>query len=209
MLRVICVLKSGGTFDEKYAHFIKHELEGALSIPYELVFYTDIELEGFNTKPLYNNLKGWWSKIEIFHFEKGPCIYLDLDTFLLGSIDKLAETVMKEEGFWMLRAFNKEKTWASGVMAWKGNFDFLYWKFPFMYYTPRFWDQDYIVRKLVGHEVEIKAVQDYLPGVYSFKKQRGELPYDASIMCCHGRLNKPHLITHGWALERWRAQCHL
>jgi predicted O-methyltransferase YrrM len=187
-INVICVLKSGGDYDKDDVYNLKRHVKNHLTVPYNFVCYSDVDEVA--DVALDSDLSGWWSKLEIFK-DKGPCIFLDLDTALFGSIDTLAHHIgLAEDKMLMLSPFHREwrekGIYASGVMAWNGDFSYVLDEFKS---TEGFrGDQDYITAKLKEHEANLDYVNDVLPGIvsYKFHCQKGIKP-DTTICCFHGR----------------------
>ncbi len=220
MITIACVLKSGGDYDWEYVGKIYRGVQRNLSCNFDFIVLTDIPLNQIehdinfvNTVriiPLKSNLSGYWSKIELFRL-KGPVIYFDLDTIILSSIDKLAREVLffgriKQPMFYMLEAFSSRK-WASGIMAWHGDFRWVYSNFiKEEDYQKEKWEVDYILKELERKLfVDIKNIQDYIDGrIYSYKHHCKEgIPDDAGIICFHG---KPRPREVGWLEKEYSAK---
>ena len=152
----------------------------------------------------------WWAKIELFRVGviDGPTLYLDLDTVLTGPVDPNIPA-----DFAMLRNFWTADMVGSGVMWFSGlNVPTkIYEKFvrqPKAYMAhhkrhedpPYIGDQAFIWDALGG---EIEKVNDYLPGIYSYKMHcTRRLPQDASIVCFHG-LPRPTEVDNDWMKQLW------
>ena len=209
MLKVICVLKSGGDYDASYVDALRSSVEKHLTVPYLFVCLSDIPVPDGYVR-LNNDYKGWWSKIEIFRL-KGSVLYLDLDTIILDNINSLAGAILAlpKNQFLMLKAIHRARQWASGIMGWSGDFRWIYDQFKYSRYSrcnPRHWDQDYIIAKLLAENMQIKYVQDYQPGIYSYKKhckEKGQPPDDAKIILFHGK-PRPHDCNEEWVKENWQ-----
>jgi len=190
-LSIICVLKSGGDYSRAYADHLAQMVSDHLSIPFKFICFTDCgESEGYWNVELNRNLEGWWSKLEMFRMI-GPAIYLDLDTYIPGSLDPLAEAVMKQKdaySFWMLDAFSDDKKHASGVMAWTGAWNWIYDEFGESdRQKAEGWDQKYIVSKLKERHTDILSVNDHAK-IYSYKHHcKNGVPDGADIVCFHGQ----------------------
>jgi len=131
-----------------------------------------------------------------------------LDTVLCRDLGHLltAASNMPVGEFRMLRPFNPIRNgrgeWASGIMAWHGDFRFLLYDFDqnFSMY-PAAGDQEYIFRALLENGREIKSIQDWA-SVVSYKRHcRNGVPKDADIVCFHGK-PRPWETSEEWAL-RW------
>lgn len=207
VLTIACVLRSGGDYDEKYVRIMERMLGRNLTVPYQFVVLTDMDMKGPHVIKLIKKFPGWWSKLELFRLE-GPVLYIDLDTIILDNIDGLARSVssMASGDFWMLAPFNHSRRekgiWASGVMAWHGDFRYLIDDYDRKSFDG--WDQIYITRMLSKHNVVIKPIGQYSK-IISFKRHcQNSLrkPDDAEIVCFHGK-ERPHTVNIKWVTESW------
>jgi len=205
-LIVACVLKSGGVYDTEYPRILESMVKRNLTVPHQFIVLSDVECGGQNTLPLEGDLPGWWSKLELFNLT-GRVLYLDLDTVIMSSIDRLAKNVMQmdQNEFRMLIPFSpgrREKgLWASGVMAWNGDFRYLM-KLQKGWHK-RQWDQDHISIVLKSKGVDVKPINQFSE-IYSVKRHcTNKTPSDAEIICFHGN-EKPHTAKQPWAIENWR-----
>lgn len=196
MVTVLCVLKSGGIYGPDYVANLKRMVAINNS---QFICLSDLAIP--NGGKLVNGWPGWWSKIEVFQFG-GKIIYLDLDTAIFGSLAPLVDA-LDEGSFYMLRPFKKIEDWASGIMAWNGDFTFLYRDFRVTDIQKHKWDQRYVSSKLETAGVKIRAIQSVLPGVYSYKWHcKNGPPPDARVVCFHGK-PKPHEIGMPyWEMEK-------
>lgn len=189
MLKVICVLKKGGAFRRADVFNLKQQVDQNLKIPHRFICYSDVETPW--TVPLDLGLRGWWSKVEIFR-ESGPCLYLDLDTALFQDLSELGRKIEETPGlFAMLRPIRKRRQkrfgFTSGVMAWNGDFSFLFSGFQMPDYRQ---DQRYFVEAAQAAGIRIEYVNNLLPprAIRSYKRHvrpRGILP-EMMICCFHG-----------------------
>lgn len=90
MLTVLCVLRSGREYNADSVAKLKRAVARHLSVPHVFDCLSDVPVP-CNRIPLLHDWPGWFSKIEIFRpgVVKGPTLYLDLDTVIVGSIDRL------------------------------------------------------------------------------------------------------------------------
>ena len=203
-IKIICVLKSGGDYTPEYVLNMKNSLDRVIGDrdDWEFVPYTDLPDAVF---PLMANLEGWWSKLEIFRCT-GPCLYLDLDSVLISDFSHLFGIIrnLKKYEFLALRPFRSSEVWASGIMAWNGDWHQLFTEFKPSDMQVK-WDQRYIFPKLEKLGATVRSIQGYLMGVYSYKHHcREQLPADTSIVCFHGR-PRPHQVTWiNWVKRYWR-----
>lgn len=194
-LTIACVLKTGGCFDNDYVLNLKNMVTRNIKTKHRFVALSDSQHLDTEHIPLLNNLDGWWSKLELFRLH-GPVLYIDLDTVLIGDITDLAEGVrmMPKGEVRMLIPFNPARrragNWASGVMAWHGDFRYVIDEFNYHRFG-KGWDQVYIFRTLQKHGVDIKSVNEFMP-IHSWKRHCSTgVPSDAKMICFHGN-QKPH-----------------
>lgn len=144
--------------------------------------------------PLSGHYGGrWGAKIELFSpaFEPyRPCLFFDLDTFLMGPIDDLLEPM---DNLWLIRDFNKPRRSNSGVMRVPKKNDLIWEQRPSKF---DFADGNYLTDFPHGR------IQDHFDGVVSYKLHSREAP-TGRIVCFHGK-PKPH-EADGWARDYWKA----
>jgi hypothetical protein len=197
MLNVVCVLKSGGDFDKDYVFALKEGVSKNLTLPHRFTCFTDTPIRGVHNRLLTENLDGWFSKFEVF-FQLGPSIYFDLDTVVVGSLEDLASLVVESyDKFFMLEAFTVRRPWASGIMAWSGEWNWLvtYCKrYAGLYST----DQECINKALSDHGKTPGTIVRKDHGIYSYKHHCKEgLLEDAKVVCFHGK-PRPKDVRESW-----------
>lgn len=208
-LTVVCVLKSGGEYGPRYVEAMRNMVGRHLTLPHKFICFSDMG-EGLGFQPLKYGMPGWWSKLELFQV-KGPVLYFDLDTVILGNIDRMgkAAMAMPENTMQMLTPFNQKRReageWASGVMAWHGDFRYLLDGAPqdkgHAFYKG--WDQVYIFTELLKHGVPIAAV-NRSASIYSSKRHcQNGVPAGAEVICFHGN-SRPHNTNVAWVKDNWR-----
>ncbi len=208
-LTVVCVLKSGGEYGPRYVEAMRSMVSRHLTLPHKFICFSDMG-EGPGFQPLKYGMPGWWSKLELFQV-KGPVLYFDLDTVILGNIDRMgkAAMAMPENTMQMLTPFNQKRReageWASGVMAWHGDFRYLLDGAPqdngHAFYKG--WDQVYIFTELLKHGVPISAVNKSAH-IYSSKRHcQNGVPAGAEVICFHGN-SRPHNTNVAWVKDNWR-----
>ncbi len=213
MITIACVFKSGGDYNLDYVLKLRNSIERNTTKRVGFICLGD---SSFFANELSDNLPGWWSKIELFKLV-GNVLYFDLDTVILGNIDEMISVAEKLQfnEFVGLRAFNPnrsqcvETSMNSGVMAWNGNFKFMYDNFNLKKEVNNpdkrmIGDQDYISRELRHKEIKIKFWQDEVKGIYSYKRHcKAGLPEDAKVICFHGHPRPHEAISINWVKENW------
>lgn len=208
-IRIACVLKSGGRYTKEHVQILHDSLKRNISKPFEFAVFTDTPIDGINNEALKLSIPGWWSKVEIFR-SAGPCLYIDLDTVIISNLDSLIDRVsrMPFGEIRMLTPFNQRRRrrglWASGIMAWHGNFAFLYRKMDQHYRRVFRGDQDYITHMLKD-KATISAINEWV-GVISYKRDVLDgVPLDvAEIVCFHGEPSPADVVDLEWVKDNWR-----
>lgn len=192
MLTIACVLKSGGIYDATWVARLQAMVARHLPFPHRFVCLSDCYVP-CERIPLEHNWHGWWSKIELFKL-KGPVLYFDLDTAIVGDLTDVATHAMCSR-FTMLQDFYAPGHFGSGVMAWGGEPPAgLYGAFTL---SPdammrakraRMGDQAFI-EDVYGKD-RIERWQSAVPGqIVSYKVHclGGVVPLSARVVCLHGK----------------------
>ena len=212
-IAILCVLRSGGDYNQQYAQRLKHMIERNTTIEHSFYCLTDISPNGYDydTIPLQDDNQGWWAKVELFRpgiVEEDRILYLDLDSIITANIDDMLEY---DYNFSALQPWNKVNRangmCASGVMGWKndGRMSFLYEDFQkdIIGQYPR-GDQAYVSDKIREVGIRPEWVQILFPGIYSYRRAcRNRLPADARFVCFHGK-PRPHEVRKGWVKDYWK-----
>jgi len=227
-----CVYKTGGDYNHLDALRLKHNIEKHTSMDFEFICLTDdmlllptvdaalthggkngeaniLEDVDYWAQPLFNGWGGWWSVVELFRLQ-GPIVVTGLDTVFVDSVDPLLELALEcgPEDFYMIHAFKKREVFASGFMIWSGDWRWVYNNFNFKRHARHYqWEQRYTKAQLAKRDIKIKAVQDFVSGVYSYKHHvRGKgLPGDARAILFHGtpRPGRVDRRVERWLEEAW------
>lgn len=208
---VVCVLRSGGPFTPEYVSCLYNMVGRNVTMGYDFVCLTDlpVDIDGCTAIPLADDLPGWWSKMELFRpglFRTDRVVYLDLDTLIMGNIDRLLSL---HGGFYGLRPWNsvnrRSGQLGSGMMAWhNGSFNFIYEGFNLAKVSPRDGDQAFISAALSARGKNWLALQDHIQGIRSYKREcRGGPPIDTRVVCFHGR-PRVHECQDKWVQEVWK-----
>jgi len=192
MITIATVLKCGGDYTTYHVEVLKRSIGIHINCEFKFVCLTDVYSCNFEKIKLVENWPTWWSKMELFKL-KGPLIYFDLDTIIVGSLGPIVD-VAKNHKFSILRdAFQGKKNpnaMQSSVMAWNGDMTYLYEKFKK--------NDKHIIKSLHGdqsyisREIDPKTVtffQDVLPEtLLSYKADINgkSIPKNTSIVFFHG-----------------------
>lgn len=148
------------------------------------------------TMPLKADLHGWWAKLELFapwNQDLRPCIYVDLDTFIVGDIRDWEP----DDDLWLIRDFYRPERSNSGVMM-IPKFTGMLWDLgkTYMQGNPQAGDGDFLTK------MEHQILNDRFDGIVSYKVHcRDALSSKAKVVCFHGA-PKPHRVN-GWAGDFW------
>ena len=210
MLNVICVLRSGGTYDAQWVRKLRDGVSRNIDRPHKFKCMSDVEVP-CERIPLKHDWPGWWSKIELFRggVIEDETLYFDLDTVITGKIELLRNGV----DFAMLQSFWRPDMVGSGVMYFSGENvpTAVYDKFvrqpkAYIAHHERHAKGTYVGDQAFIHDVvsdEVPRINDYLFGIKSYKFHCHRiLPQDARIVCFHG---KPTLlqVDHDWVRTHW------
>ncbi|GAA4169154.1 hypothetical protein [Shinella granuli] len=214
MITVACVLKSGGVYTADWVRKLRDGVAANLSLPHRFVCLSDVEVP-CERVPLTEAWPGWWSKIELFRLNDGLVLYFDLDSIVVGSLDRIASLPHR---FTMAHDFSVGHA-CSTAMAWSGDFSFITDAFRadpkgiarrydrLLASEKRIGDQAFIEDQLLSAGEEIMLF-DQVAGersIASYKVDRcqGAPCIGAAVVAFHGK-PKPHEIKTGWVPEIWR-----
>lgn len=143
-------------------------------------------------------LHGWWQKILCFKpgtFE-GRCVFLDLDSVIVGSLDRLVTT----PGIVHLKDWGWTKNdYCSTVMVWDaGQHAEIFERYTTGVAQRLQGDQDWMT-ELGGWD----ALPDGLCCSYRYHARQSPPP-GVSVVAFHGRPKPSDLPPGHWALEHWR-----
>ena len=213
LLRVVCVLKTGGGYNSKHVGILRDSVaRNSGGFPYTFVPYSDDEALQ-DSEPLKEGLSGWWSKLELFR-DEGPALYLDLDTVVVGDLRRLFQEVseLRRGEFRMLKPFNEQRRvsgkWASGVMAWHGDFRFLLDDLTLELQAKHRLDQEYITAVLASRKIPVHPINRSI-GLCSYKRHLARFqaapPSNVSLVCFHGNPRPDAVAQLPWMKAHWRA----
>ncbi len=198
MITVYSVLW-GNKYKDYYAHALQKQVEANLTVPHRFVCITDKWLEDIETIRPVQTWRGWWQKLQLFHFATGPSLYFDLDVVITGNLDYLAPFTGSELAAPANWAQSGHGGIQSSVLAWDGSYKEPYERLrvPATYIE--------VEQRLHGDQCYLTELRgdnfDRLPGIYSYKYHcRGDgLPADCKVAVFHGKPD-PHEVA---ANEDW------
>jgi hypothetical protein len=243
MVKYICVFKTGADFSPENVTSLKRAVEKNSSLG-RIEFFCLTNHEGLLkeewTVRLENGYNGAWCLPEIFK-TKGPAIFTGLDTIILGSIDPLIDLAERsKDEVYMIRKFGQrpyKRPFANGAMVWNRDLSFLWDNYNYPKVKEKFpLEQDYVANSLLNSGVEVRFLQNYIGGLYSYKQHcKRRLPRDARMVMFHGtprpwdlkgvawineavfnewrenyehKTYQDHLAIHRWLLDQYPDQNH-
>jgi hypothetical protein len=209
-LTILCVLRSGGDYDAEYVRKLRDGCAKYLTIPHRFVCLSDVPVP-CERIPLKHDWPGWWCKIELFRPDviTGPTLYLDLDTVIVGNLDRVMEIPFD---FAMLNIRAKDMHIGnSGAMWFTRAFPAVYERFA---EKPQYWI-DYHVKhakdRYMGDQAfisdcfsDIPKLHHALPGFflsYKYDNCRHSIPKGCSVVCFGGP-PRPR-DAGGWVKDVW------
>jgi len=176
------VLKSGGEYNANHVLRMRDMVLANSHLPrIRFVCYSDIDIPKIDVRPLQNNWKGWWSKIEMFRDINEESFYIDLDMTINKDISYM---IKLDRDFVALRNMNPRiEGIGSALMKWKGDKSRIYRHFlacPEKYMniynhigTNKHGDQSFIWDCMNGN---IECFQDIFPNcVKKFNQVGGDI----------------------------------
>lgn len=208
---IVLVLRSGGDFSMRDVELIVRHIQGLWQSPVRprIICLSDqatqhYDLGSFELMPLQNSHPGTWSRIALYspQMEKyRPFLYIDLDTAIIQSVEKIFDLVEDETQFITLEDF-----WQKGELA-----TGLVWFPKQSEKVEKIWKNfkgvagsrmDRYIRQVIGHP-DIYW-QNLTSSIYDFKPRRNNLlqdvPTQADLICFHG---KPRIFDApiGWVKD--------
>lgn len=212
-LTVACVLRSGGIYDAQWVMKLKRGVSRNLTRPHRFVCLTDMHVPCESIR-ITRPWRGWWSKLGLFDLFTGPTLYFDLDTVVVGSLDRIAA---HPHTFTMAHEYYRPHMKCSTAMAWCGDYAFIARAFAMNPNSiarrydkdlrPRIGDQAFIEDQLASAGKPVATFKDLFgeTSVASYKVHKCEAapPDGAAVVAFHGR-PKPGDIKRGWVPELWQ-----
>lgn len=235
-VNVACLIH-GNMYDMKYVNNLYSMIERNLKKPFTLHVFTESNRD-IPEPYIKHNLRhwdgiggpksSWWYKIQIFDPKriKGPLLYFDLDTVIVGDITWITD--LSTKCFWAVRDFkhlfrNSSQTLNSSVM-W---FDTTKFAHILQHFNPKdvakngirkwFGDQDYIDQHIGSENKRFLDATKVLSwkwqigdGGWNFKTRKPKSPGlgtviedHHSVYIFHGK-PKPHELTDKNILHHWK-----
>ncbi len=197
MIKIITVLKTSKEYTPEKVKIIQRMCKRHITIPFEFICYSDVDIDGMTVRKLKHNWSGWYSKMEMYQ-EEGPCLFMDLDTIITNNIDGLIKEALKYK-FIILRDFYRGyrknappilKAKQSSLVFWNINVKPIYDDYIKNVRTVHGGDQILLEQYFSDKENLVTYWQDIDPSIVSFKKQvrKGKIdPANTKIVVFHGK----------------------
>ena len=178
MIKIITVLKTSKEYTPEKVKIIQRMCKRHITIPFEFICYSDVDIDGMTVRKLKHNWSGWYSKMEMYQ-EEGPCLFMDLDTIITNNIDGLIKEALKYK-FIILRDFYRGyrkhappalKAKQSSLMFWNINVKPIYDDYVKNVRTVHGGDQIILEQYFADKENLVTYWQDIDPSIVSFKTQ--------------------------------------
>jgi hypothetical protein len=205
MLSVWCVL-NGSKYQDEDAYILKSMVSRHLNQPHDFYCLSDRQVGDLNCLIPSERWPGWWSKLLLFRYATGHCLYLDLDTVVVGNLDRLLSDTLSMPANW---AQSGHGGCQSSVMAWNGDYTRI----------PNAFDPDQLEKPVSGNcgayqglwgdqELITRVMGDPGKGnvvpmnhIVSYKYHcRMLLPPSTSVVCFHGE-PKPDQVHDAWVIK--------
>lgn len=216
MITVACVYRPGVHFDATYVRVMRDAVLRNLTVPHDFVCLTDSPDELPDVHTVMTQQPTWgihWNMLELFRpgLFDGEVLYFDLDTFIIGNIDFLAEC--HGDALLGLEDFNKPGKFASGMMRWRASAatDSIYQQYLMPGEAANYVDLPFRDEAYISHmarhrnNINLEFFQKHYPGkILSYKVHilRGDSLDGVSVVCCHGT-PKPRTIQHPILSAHW------
>lgn len=213
-ITILSVMRSGGVYTPEWVVRLRDAVARNLTVPHRFICLSDVAVPDVETIPLRHDWPRWWAKVEMFSpwvEALGRCLYLDLDTAVVGNIDDFAAY---DGPGCITRDFYYGVPSQSVLNFAPGAFSHLWKEFvadPAKWMAdgdrliaPHFGDQTLMTK--VHRPRPIQFWQDVLPGqLVSYKRDcaRG-LPSGTRMVCLHGKPKQCDFPTGHWVLDHWR-----
>lgn len=210
---VVCVLRSGGDYDEEYVIKLKNAVKRNATKRIDFVCISDVPINDpeIRNENLISDFPGWWSKVEMFRSElyrTEYALYIDLDTVILQNIDSIfSPTGIFASIVPWNTARRKNGEIASGIMLFKtSELRFIYEEFSMGLISDYKGDQDYILESLREHNIPKTTLPKMIHGIKSYKRDilRYGMDISSRIICFHGKPRPRDIQNFKWMKENWK-----
>jgi hypothetical protein len=194
---------------------LKNMVAENLDAPHRFLCLSDRPLEGIECVIPAEEWPGWWSKLLVFRYSRGPCLYLDLDVVVTGPLDGLLSDTLAMAKNWAQSGYGGCQ---SSVMAWNNDIVKIriadYFELSRVQEPTKAGDVENCGLYVLDDGATLWGDQEFITahygppggdmilpmeGIYSYKYHcRGkQLPADAKVIAFHGN-PKPADVSDPW-----------
>jgi len=123
MISIWCVCV-GNKYSNDDVYKLWAMCEANMPEPFAFRCLSDRRIPGVFTLVPNEVWPGWWSKLLLFRYATGPCLYLDLDVVIVGDLSRLKSGKLSLPANW---AQSGHGGCQSSVMAWDSRIERLGW----------------------------------------------------------------------------------
>jgi hypothetical protein len=197
---VVLVLRSGGDFAFRDVELISRHINGKwrfANTPRIICLWDkaseSYDLGNIQIIPLTNTYKGTWSRMQLYSPEMEqyrPLLYIDLDTAVINSLEKIFNLVKEPDKFIVLEDFWQKGQLATGLVWFPANSEKIkiIWEKWNKGNQVQGFRMDVFLRKCVQPDL---FWQQLTTTIYDFKPKTklvlSLLPEDADLVCFHGK----------------------
>ena len=191
------VLRSGGDFALRDVQLIARHINGKWQgnpRPRIICLWdkatSHYDIDGFEVMPLKSNAIGTWSRIALYSPEMEqyrPFLYVDLDTAVINSLEKLIDIIPDESKFITLEDFWQKGQLATGLVWFPAKSEKIS-KIYNSFNSVRGNRMDKFIRTVTTADLYWQQLTNT---IYDFKARRdnflASIPEDANLICFHGK----------------------
>jgi hypothetical protein len=193
---------NGTKYTDNDVHILRDMVARNINQPHRFRCLADREIAGVDTFIPDEQWPGWWSKLLLFRYSTGQCLYLDLDVVITGPLDGLISLPLSMPANW---AQSGHGGCQSSVMSWGMPYHAIPDAFNVDELGPAgeggcgryrgLWGDQELITELYGNPGwQIRDMQ----GIYSYKYHcKQGLPAGAKVVCFHGQ-PKPQDVSDAW-----------
>lgn len=198
---ILLVLRSGGDFSMEDVQLIARHINGKWQSPVRPRIIcmwdkasTHYDLQGFEVIPLQTTLPGTWSRMELYSpamEQYRPFLYIDLDTAVINSLERLIDIIPDRKKFITLQDFWQVGQLATGLVWFPAESEKIkkVWQ---SFKAPTGKRMDTYLRTVIQADL---FWQNITNTIYDFKPRSRQLldsiPHGANLICFHG---KPRIL---------------
>jgi len=197
---------NGTKYTDEDVYILRDMVARNLTQPHRFRCLADREITGVDTFIPDEQWPGWWAKLGLFRYSTGQCLYLDLDTVIVGNLDRLLSVPLSMPANWGQSGHGGCQ---SSVMSWGQDYGWIADRFDVSqlrtpergncggYGQQNLWGDQEFITEVVGSPGNGIIPMHH---VFSYRYHAvGGPPGDASVICFHGE-PKPAAVLDQWVI---------